>query len=187
LASFGQNDLWVHFAKIAVGFVGQNAFRPSSSRPSAARAGTHEHRPVIMGPRLRGDDRIFVSPNAPRTLVLILREGASRRLRMRLPKHERRAGWSDPCIFLFFCRHRSRVYPRSAPNVRKSGKPDLRGPFQSVTVPDQRCTASRCIASGTRDSNAGFLITDSLVKQPSSFPRPHCCVRALPLCFTHPR
>ena len=29
-----------------------------SSRPSAARAGTHEHRPVIMGPRLRGDDRI---------------------------------------------------------------------------------------------------------------------------------
>jgi hypothetical protein len=27
--------------------------------------------------------------------------------------------------------------------VRKSGKPDLRGPFQSVAVPDQRCTASR--------------------------------------------
>jgi hypothetical protein len=25
------------------------------------------------------------------------------------------------------------------------------------------------------------------VKQPISFPRPHCCVRALPLCFTHPR
>ncbi len=24
-------------------------------------------------------------------------------------------------------------------NVRKSGKPDLRGPFQSVAVPDQRC------------------------------------------------
>jgi hypothetical protein len=24
------------------------------------------------------------------------------------------------------------------------------------------------------------------VKQPNSFPRPHCCVRALPLCFTHP-
>ena len=24
------------------------------------------------------------------------------------------------------------------------------------------------------------------VKQPFSFPRPHCCVRALPLCFTHP-
>jgi hypothetical protein len=24
------------------------------------------------------------------------------------------------------------------------------------------------------------------VKQPISFPRPHCCVRALPLCFTHP-
>jgi hypothetical protein len=23
-------------------------------------------------------------------------------------------------------------------------------------------------------------------KQPISFPRPHCCVRALPLCFTHP-
>jgi hypothetical protein len=25
------------------------------------------------------------------------------------------------------------------------------------------------------------------VKQPVSFPRPHFCVRALPLCFTHPR
>jgi hypothetical protein len=24
------------------------------------------------------------------------------------------------------------------------------------------------------------------VKQPISFPRPHCCVRALPLCFAHP-
>jgi hypothetical protein len=71
---------------------------------------------------------------------------------MRLPKHrrERRAGCSVPCFFLFFCRHRSRVYPRSAPNVRKSGKPDLRGPFQSVAVPAQRCTASRCTASGTR-------------------------------------
>src|SRR5262249_46837528 len=27
------------------------------------------------------------------------------------------------------------------PHARKSGKPDLRGPFQSVAVPDQRCTA----------------------------------------------
>ena len=26
------------------------------------------------------------------------------------------------------------------------------GPFQSVAVPDQRCTAPRCTASGTRDS-----------------------------------
>ena len=40
-----------------------------------------------------------------------------------------------------------------------------------------RCTASRCIASGTRDSNAGFLITDSLVKQPISFPRRVFCAR----------
>src|SRR5260370_11242934 len=27
------------------------------------------------------------------------------------------------------------------PYARKSGKPDLRGPFQSVAVPDQRCIA----------------------------------------------
>jgi hypothetical protein len=40
--------------KSQLGSFGQNAFRPSSSRPSAARAGTHEHQPVIMG----GDDRI---------------------------------------------------------------------------------------------------------------------------------
>ena len=45
---------------------------------------------------------------------------------------------------------------------------------------------SRCVASGTRDSNGRILITDSLIKQPTSFPRPHCCVRVLPLCFTHP-
>jgi hypothetical protein len=33
------------------------ATQAPSSRPSVARVGTHEHRPVIMGPRLRGDDR----------------------------------------------------------------------------------------------------------------------------------
>jgi hypothetical protein len=32
------------------------------------------------------------------------------------------------------------------PYARKSGKPDLRGPFQSVAVPDQRCTAPLCSA-----------------------------------------
>jgi len=26
--------------------------------------------------------------------------------------------------------------------VRKSGKPDLRGPPESVAIPDQRCTAT---------------------------------------------
>jgi hypothetical protein len=48
-------------------------------------------------------------------------------------------------------------------NVRKSGKPDLRGPLRSGALPDQRCTAPqsslrrlrklvcvRCTASGTR-------------------------------------
>jgi hypothetical protein len=60
---FGRHDRWLRLAKMICGFIwpksqlgsfGQNAFRPSSSRPSAARAGTHEHQPVIMG----GDDRI---------------------------------------------------------------------------------------------------------------------------------
>jgi hypothetical protein len=41
----------LRLAKIAVGFVWPKCIRPSSSRPSAARAGTHEHRPV---PRFRG-------------------------------------------------------------------------------------------------------------------------------------
>src|SRR6266540_4543140 len=31
-------------------------------------------------------------------------------------------------------------------NMRKSGKPDLRGPLRSVAVPDQRCTASLALA-----------------------------------------
>jgi hypothetical protein len=73
--------------------------------------------------------------------------------------------------------------------VRKSGKPDLRGPLRPVAVPDQRCTlADARAASRPRHAiaTAGFLIMDSLVKQPISFPRPHFCVRALPLCFTHP-
>jgi hypothetical protein len=48
---------WLRLAKIAVRFVWPKCIRPSSSWPSAARAGTREHRPVIMGPRLRGDDR----------------------------------------------------------------------------------------------------------------------------------
>jgi hypothetical protein len=43
---------------LVLGSFRQNAFPRSSSRPSVARAGTHEHRLVIMGPRLRGDDGI---------------------------------------------------------------------------------------------------------------------------------
>src|SRR5262244_1333143 len=55
-----------------IGFVSPKPARPSSSRPSAARAGTHEHWPMIMGPRFRGDDRVegigFVSPKWPSRL-----------------------------------------------------------------------------------------------------------------------
>jgi hypothetical protein len=66
-----------------------------SSRPSEARAGTHAHRPVIMGPRLRGDDGRglgFVWPksqlgsfgqSARRLLALMLRNIAARRDRRR--------------------------------------------------------------------------------------------------------
>jgi hypothetical protein len=76
------------------------------------------------------------------------------------------------------------------------------GPPQFLAVPDQRCTAFAAwsLSSGRAKrgpgdaasrpghaiATAGFLTTDSLVKQPISFPRPHVCVRALPLCFTHP-
>ena len=62
---------------------------------------------------------------------------------------------------------RSRVYPTSALKVRKSGKPDLRGPLRTefLAVPDQRCTVEfilgpreartrgRCAASGRRRLN----------------------------------
>jgi hypothetical protein len=75
-------------------------------------------------------------------------------------------------------------------DARKSGKPDLRGPLQSVAVPDQRCTASlrsRCTASGTRDSvgRVGSLIhfsnsPDLLV------PAARFCARGLQLCFANP-
>src|SRR6266542_5627777 len=46
------------------------------------------------------------------------------------------AKWCDADTDLGFTRDRQ-------PNVRKSGKPDLRRPSRSVAVPDQRCTASR--------------------------------------------
>src|SRR5919109_3413075 len=65
-----------------------------------------------------------------------------------------------------------------------------------VRVPAQRSIersammmhpCARAASRPGRDRNGRTLITDSLVKQPTSFPRPHCCVRALPLCFTHPQ
>jgi hypothetical protein len=63
---------------------------------------------------------------------------------------------------------RSRNHLRGYPGVSihrqwpitQVGKPDLRGPFQSVAVPDQRCTTrarrSRCTASGTRPNAASI-------------------------------
>src|SRR3984893_2651406 len=45
-----------------------------------------------------------------------------------------RSEWCAADTDLGFTRHRRL-------NARKSGKPDLRGPFQSVAVPDQRRTA----------------------------------------------
>jgi hypothetical protein len=117
---------------------------------------------------------------------LILRDGAARLLRMRLAKTRAPRWLVRSLFFLFFCRHRSRVYPRSAPNVRKSGKPDLRGPFQSVTVPDQRCTASRCTASGTRviDCRIAFpshqLNQSTLLRSRGAFVAPGLCIFASP-------
>jgi hypothetical protein len=47
--SFKRNSNWFRFAKM---------LNQSSSRPTTAkrRAGTHDHRPVVMGPRFREDD-----------------------------------------------------------------------------------------------------------------------------------
>jgi hypothetical protein len=122
---------------------------------------------------------------------LILRDGATRLLRMRLPKTAARTALVGPFpVFSCFFANTDLGFTRDRrPNVRKSGKPDLRGPLRPVAVPDQRCTlADARAASRPRHAiaTAGFLIADSLVKQPISFPRPHFCVRALPLCFTHP-
>jgi hypothetical protein len=158
-----------------------------SSRRSVARAGTHEHRPVIMGSPQRGPRDASVAGCPSRGGAL----GSFRQNRgwVRLAKcatlscrRERRAGWSDPCIFLFFCRHRSRVYPRSAPNVRKSGKPDLRGPFQCVAVPDQLCTASRCTASGTRVIDCRIAFPSHQLNQ-STLPRSRARIAASGLCL----
>src|SRR5215831_16422750 len=50
------------------------------------------------------------------------------------------------------CRPRSRVYPRSALKCAPSRvKPNCVDPSRSAAVPDQRCTAARRTASGTRE------------------------------------
>jgi hypothetical protein len=184
--AFGLADMIVGIVwpKSQLGSFGQNAQRLLALMPKSS-AARRERRSFHCRTALRS-----VSKHEGKGIArLILRDGTSRR--MRLPKHrrERRTGWSDPCFFLFFCRHRSRVYPRSAPNVRKSGKPDLRGPFQSVAVPDQRCTASRCTASGRRVIDCRIAFPSHQLNQ-STLPRSRgafFCARGLPLCFTHPR
>jgi hypothetical protein len=57
---------------------------------------------------------------------------------MRLPKRrrERRAGWFDPCIFLFFADTDLGSTRDRRLKLRKSGKPDLRGSFHTLAVPD---------------------------------------------------
>src|SRR2546430_13286676 len=68
------------------------------------------------------------------------------------------------------------------PYARKSGKPDLRGPFQSVAVPDQRRTASlrsRCIASGTHDTDRSIRHSIPTIQTALLVPAAHFCVNAL--------
>ena len=68
------------------------------------------------------------------------------------------------------------------PNVRKSGKPDLRGPFQSVAVPDQRCTASRRTASGTRVIDCRIAFPSHQLNQ-STLPCSRARISASGLCL----
>jgi hypothetical protein len=62
------------------------------------------------------------------------------------------------------------------------------GPPQSVTVPDQRCTAPlRYALHRIRDTQASDTrVPYSLFKQPISFPRRVFCARVLHLCFANP-
>jgi hypothetical protein len=46
--------------------------------------------------------------------------------------------------------------------------------------------AARVDLRAPQDEDEYRVTTAHDVKQPFPFPRPHCCVRALPLCFTHP-
>ena len=95
-------------------------------------------------------------------------------------------------------------------NVRKSGKPDLRGPFQSVAVPDQRCHSAslraftpvfdgldaRDRAYGSTSLRAAprpghAIASDAFValftfQTAHLVPAAHVCTRGLQLCFAHP-
>jgi hypothetical protein len=56
------------------------------------------------------------------------------------------------------------------------------GPFQAVAVPDQRCTASRCTASGTRVIDCRIAFPSHQLNQ-STLPRSRARIAASGLCL----
>jgi hypothetical protein len=102
---------------------------------------------------------------------LILRDGASRLLRMRLPKHrrERRAGWSGPCFFLLFC--------------RLGTVPGCGGPGSAMH--HSLSLALHRIRDTQQPRTRSYPIHH--FKQPFSFPRRVFLRPGFALCFAHPR
>ena len=125
---------------------GRNRTKTGKCRNSGFAA--HSARAIVMSPMLRRrrSARQLRSPRAPR------------RVRCQSPP----ADGSHVRVAVFIVNNRPETMARIRPhvkvgsshdawrsrrlNVRKSGKPDLRGPFQSVKVPDQRRTASLTLA-----------------------------------------
>jgi hypothetical protein len=104
----------------------------------------------------------FVSPKCPRAPALMLRRIAARR--------ERRCSYS-----------------RSALRCVSKHEGACDGSSSSFETRARRFqVAARFGMRAPQDEDEHRVTTAHDVKQPFSFPRPHCCVRALPLCFTHP-
>jgi hypothetical protein len=98
---------------------------------------------------------------------LILRDGATRLLRMRLPKTAASTALVGPFpVFSCFFANTDLGFTRDRrPNVRKSGKPDLRGPFQSVAVPGSAMHPSLTLAL--------HRVRDTRLQRPDSSLRIH--------------
>jgi hypothetical protein len=158
-------------AKIAVGFVWLPS-RGASQRDASA--GCFARRSALR----------CVSKHEGKGIArLILRDGASRLLRMRLPK-TRAPRWLVRSLFfpVILQTPISGLPEIGAPMCASRVNPTCVDRSQSVAVPDQRCTASRCTASGTRVIDCRIALPSHQLNQ-STLPRSRARIAASGLCL----
>jgi hypothetical protein len=123
---------WLRLAKIAVGFVWPKCIRPRRPGRAQREPGPNDHLPVMMGPRLRGDDRteiaarpiaMFTISNSPsRSRGAFLRPGFASLLRSPQSRGgrsaERRSGACEAPVGHAMTRHVRRLRGALRPITR---------------------------------------------------------------------